>query len=335
MDVLRIGTAGWSYPSSPSGSGAWTGVVYPARQGQRWRGGKFDELSYYAERFDTVEVNSSFYRTPTPDVTRKWLARTPPGFEFSFKLYRGFTHLSTKPAAGKGWTPVAAATRADADAVRAALDPVAEAGKLGAVLAQFPASFKATPEGVDGLAALLDAFKGYRLAVELRHRSWSDDLDTTLRLLNGAKAAWAQIDEPKFHVSVRQNFLPNVTAFYYLRLHGRNARTWWAHQHSEERYNYLYSPDELEPFVEIAEAVRTLVRKMYLYTNNHFGGKAVANAIMLKERLGLPVEGSYPAAFVERFPELGAAIRPHDAADDLMPAATPAVTSRARRRSPS
>ena len=86
-----------------------------------------------------------------------------------------------------------------------------------------------------------------------------------------------------------------MTGFYYLRLHGRNAKAWWKHEHAADRYNYLYSSEELDPFVEIAEAVKTLVKKMYLYTNNHFEGKAVANAVMLKSRLGLPVEGEYPA----------------------------------------
>ena len=119
-----------------------------------------------------------------------------------------------------------------------------------------------------------------------------------------------QIDEPKFRVSIRQNFLPNVKGFYYMRLHGRNAKEWWKHAKSEDRYNYLYSAEELDEFAGVADAVRTLVKKMYLYTNNHFAGKAVANAVMLKERLGLPVEGDYPDEFLERYPETRGIVRP-------------------------
>jgi len=142
------------------------------------------------------------------------------------------------------------------------------------------------------------------MAVELRHRSWSDAIADTLTLLNGFQAAWVQIDEPKFRFSIRQNRLANVKAFYYMRLHGRNAEQWWSHEKSEDRYNYLYSAKELKEFSEIAGAAKTLVKKSYLYTNNHFSSKSVVNAVMLKAQLGEPIEGEYPPALVERYPEL-------------------------------
>jgi uncharacterized protein YecE (DUF72 family) len=195
-------------------------------------------------------------------------------------------------------------SQADVDEIKRALDPLASAGRLGALLAQFPASFKADPASVEYLAWLLDTFRDLPVAVELRHRSWSDPAAQTLQVLNGSGAAWVQIDEPKFTTSIRQTFLPNIEGFYYVRLHGRNAAAWWTHEHFADRYNYLYSKEELDPFVEIAEAVKALVKKMYLYTNNHFEGKAVANAVMLKSRLGLPIEGEYPQAFVDRYPDL-------------------------------
>ena len=106
-----------------------------------------------------------------------------------------------------------------------------------------------------------------------------------------------QIDEPKFRFSIRQNYLPNVDGFYYMRLHGRNAEKWWRHEKSEDRYDYLYSADELKEFSETADAARTLVKKLYLYTNNHFSAKSVANAVMIKKQLGEPVEGDYPEEF--------------------------------------
>ena len=142
-------------------------------------------------------------------------------------------------------------------------------------------------------------------AIDRRNFGSSIWTQTTLQVLNASKAAWVQIDEPKFKLSIAQNFLPNVEGFYYLRLHGRNAKAWWNHEKSADRYDYLYSAQELDPFVEIAQAVKVLVKKMYLYTNNHFEGKAAANAVMLRDKLGLPNPGGYPPAFVEHYPALG------------------------------
>ena len=126
--------------------------------------------------------------------------------------------------------------------------------------------------------------------------------------MNDAGAAWVQIDEPKFHFSIRQNRLPNVKGFYYMRLHGRNAEQWWSHEKSEDRYNYLYSADELREFSDTAGAAKQLVKKTYLYTNNHFSAKSVANAAMIKRQLDEPLPGEYPQAFVERYPELAGAV---------------------------
>jgi uncharacterized protein YecE (DUF72 family) len=296
---VRVGTSGWSYPS---GKGSWKGIFYP-RPGRRPRGApKFDELAFYADHFDTVEVNSSFYRVPAVETVEQWSARTPPGFEFSFKLYQKFTHPDMF-AKATARDPSQLGT-ADVDEFRRALDPLAQAGKLGALLAQFPASFKNDPESSGYLAWLLKGFRDYSVAVELRHRTWSDAPEETLDLLGQFGAAWAQIDEPKFRSSIRQDLSPNTRSFYYLRLHGRNAEQWWKHDSSEDRYNYLYSSEELEPFAEAAKAASRQVRKAYLYANNHFSAKSVANAAILKHQLGQDVEGDYPAEMVERYPDL-------------------------------
>jgi len=291
---LRIGTSGWNYPS---GRGTWNGLFYPKKRGKS----RFDELAFYAEHFDTVEVNSTFYRPPQAGMARHWVERTPPGFEFSLKLYQKFTHPQMFEKATGSAAQVAVA---DVDEFRSGIEPIANAGRLGALLVQFPPSFKHDPGTRAYLAWLLRAFHGYALAVELRHRSWSDDVRSTLTLLNELGAAWVQIDEPKFRFSIRQNYLPNVTSFYYMRLHGRNAAHWWKHENAEDRYDYLYSPDELKPFAETADAARRLVKKIYLYLNNHFAGKSVANAAILKHQLGLPVTGTYPPEFVARYPEV-------------------------------
>jgi uncharacterized protein YecE (DUF72 family) len=282
-------------------------------------------------------VNSTFYGQPRAEVTRKWAARTPPNFEFSVKLYQQFTHPQMfrerlagslpEPAprrgtrgsrtvrAGEGsdqalLDALAKPNDADLDAFRRGIDPLASSGRLGALLAQFPASFKDAPASRDYLGGLLQAFADYPVAVELRHRSWSDAVAKTLELLNGFGAAWVQIDEPKFRFSIRQNYLPNVQGFYYMRLHGRNAAKWWRHEKSEDRYDYLYSAEELQEFSETADAARQLVKKLYLYTNNHFSAKSVANAAMIKQQLGEPLTGEYPPEFIERYPELKGALTP-------------------------
>ena len=307
---LRIGTSGWNYPS---GEGTWNGLFYPATRSKRAGTATFDELTFYAEHFDTVEVNSTFYGQPRADVTRGWAARTPPEFEFSLKLYQKFTHpkmfraaaLKSAPGAeGSLLDLLAQVTQSDIDDFRAGIEPLAGAGRLGALLAQFPPSFTDTPATRDYLAQVLRAFSDYPVAVELRHRSWSDAIGDTLSMLNAFGAAWVQIDEPKFRFSIRQNFLPNVTSFYYMRLHGRNAAQWWQHAKSEDRYNYLYSAGELKEFSDVAGAAKQLVKKSYLYTNNHFASKSVVNAVMLKAQLGEPIDGEYPPALVDRYPEI-------------------------------
>jgi uncharacterized protein YecE (DUF72 family) len=300
MADIRVGTSGWSYPT---GKGTWNGIFYPTAPGRRTkRTGGFDELKFYAEHFNTVEINSTFYGVPAAATARGWAERTPPGFEFSLKLYQKFTHPGMfHKATGKDpWT----LGQADIDEFRAAIDPLASAGKLGALLAQFPASFKNEPDSASYLAWLLERFADYPIAVELRHRSWSDQPVETLQILAHHGAAWAQIDEPKFRFSIRQNLLPNVRTFYYLRLHGRNAAQWWSHEKSEDRYNYLYSAAELQPFAEAAQEAARGVKKAYLYANNHFSAKSVANAAILKHDLGQTLPGEYPQEFVDRYPDL-------------------------------
>jgi uncharacterized protein YecE (DUF72 family) len=321
MGDLRIGTSGWNYPTGP---GKWNGIFYPATRSKRAGTKDFDELRFYAEHFNTVEVNSTFYGQPRAEVTGAWVERTPRGFEFSLKLYQKFTHPKmfkeqVRLRADRMYDGATArqahdddqlldllahVTQSDIDDYRTGIEPLANAGRMGALLAQFPASFKDTPASREYLAQLLRAFSDYRIAVELRHKSWSDGFGDTLALLNGFGAALVQIDEPKFRLSIRQNWLPNVTSFYYVRLHGRNAKQWWHHEHRDDRYNYLYTAQELQEFSETAGAAKELVKKSYLYTNNHFAAKSVVNAVMLKAQLGEPIEGEYPPELVDTYPEI-------------------------------
>jgi uncharacterized protein YecE (DUF72 family) len=307
MGEVRIGTSGWSYPSGP---GTWNGIFYPARRSTPGgRPAKTNELAYYAEHFDTVEVNSSFYRLPDPAVTKKWAAQTPSHFDFCLKLFQKFTHpgmylKGAEARSGGEESPIPAVTGADVDAFRQSIDPLPAAGKLGALLVQFPPGFRHGDDAREYLAWLMNALADYPLAVELRHRSWSDHEDAVLALLGAHGAAWVQIDEPKFRFSIRQSHLPNLGSLYYMRLHGRNAEKWWTHDHPDERYNYLYSPAEIGGFADTVNRVRQLVQKIYVFMNNHFAGKAVANAAALRHALGQPVPGEYPGDMLERYPFL-------------------------------
>lgn len=288
---LRIGTSGWHYPT---GRGTWNGIFYPDK---RDRSAAFDELSFYAERFNTVEVNSTFYGQPRVSTSLGWVKRTPADFEFSVKLYQKFTHPVT--AADRS-----AISQADIDQFRAGIEPLVAAGRLGVLLAQFPPRFTRRPEACAYLDWLLSTFADYPVAIELRHRSWSDAGADTLALLGRHDVAWTQIDEPKFRSSIEQDQRPNIDGFYYMRLHGRNAAQWWNHAQAEDRYNYLYSEDELQPFASVMREARAAVRKAYLYLNNHFAAQAVADAAMLRDLLDEPVTAPLPAELVSRYPML-------------------------------
>jgi uncharacterized protein YecE (DUF72 family) len=301
MGDIRIGTSGWHYPS---GAGTWNGVFYPQA---RARG--FDELAYYAERFDTVEINASFYRMPEAAMSAAWVRRTPASFLFAVKLYQKFTHpdMYLKRAGTGDWD----VTRDDLDLFRGGIGPIADGGRLAAILVQFPASFQSDPDTRGYLDWLLAALAAYPVAVELRHRSWSDDARGTREVLEARQAAWVLIDEPKFKSSIRQNaeaMTDTSAPLAYVRLHGRNADAWWTHETADDRYNYLYTPEELRPF---ADAARTAAQKkrVLMYFNNHFSAKAVANAAVLKRDLGQILPGDYTREIVDRYPELRDIVR--------------------------
>jgi uncharacterized protein YecE (DUF72 family) len=296
-----VGTCGWNYPT---GRGTWNGVFYPARRAKG-----FDELAYYAEHFDTVEVNSTFYRVPEPDLSLSWLRRTPATFLFSAKLYQKFTHpdMYLSRAGVTDWD----LSRADIDQFRHGIDPIAEAGRLAALLIQFPPSFHAEPATREYLDWLLAAFASYPLAVELRHRSWSDAGDDTRARLDAHRAVWTLIDEPKFDHSVQQSWdlgRPPDLGLTYVRLHGRNAAKWWDHDEAEDRYDYLYSTDELKPVANVVKQAASTNKRVLVYFNNHFSAKAVANAAVLKDELDQALPGEYPREMVDRYPELAGRI---------------------------
>ena len=266
-----IGTSGWSYPK---GEGTWKGYFYPS--------GKINELEYYSQFFNTVELNSSFYRPPNPGYVYNWVKCTPPDFRFAVKLWQKFTHPKMyEQATGEE----AVISQADVELFERSLEPLVKTGKLGALLAQFPPSFKNDGNGRQILEAVARTFGRYPLAVELRHRSWSDD-ESTAGFLRGNNIAWVQIDEPKFKTSVAAE-VPLTTGMAYFRFHGRNAKDWWTGD-SETRYRYLYSPEEIEELAAVVSAAAGEVETMFAFFNNHWQGYAPRNAVDLKKSLQLP-----------------------------------------------
>lgn len=271
---IRVGPAGWSYKD-------WEGTVYPPH------GSKFDHLAYLASFFDTIEINSPFYRIPPPAHAKSWVRRVSSndGFKFTTKVFRGFTHEKAKLAA------------ADVKAFRDYLDPLMEADRLGAILLQFPWSFKNSPESCEKLEALFAAFKDYPKALEVRHSTFQTK--DFVRWLDEHGVAWVNVDQPLFDNSVK----PADTAtgpLAYVRFHGRNYEKWFAHEESWERYNYLYSPKELEPWVERIEKM-SRNKDTYVITNNHFRGQAIVNAGDLKDALGQ--DGKLPPQLKEVYPD--------------------------------
>ena len=299
--AVRIGTAGWSYPS---GAGRWDGVFYPERLADR------DKLQFYAQYFDAVELNSSFYRPPSPRAAEGWARRSPAEFRFTAKLWQKFTH----PKMFEEATGAAATVREeDFEQFTAGLEPLATAGKLGPLLAQFPPSFKPDDGSLEYLVDLIHRFDraGFQLAVELRHRDWTDperaiEGGRPLRsLLEDEGVAWVMIDEPKFRTSIRD--VPLTGPVGYFRFHGRNYANWWRHDAAEDRYNYLYPAPEQQELAEAVREVESRTQETYVFYNNHYRAKAVVNALELKATFGQQPGVPLPEALLVEYPGLAQA----------------------------
>lgn len=279
---IYIGTSGWSYPQ---GAGTWNGYFYP-------RGTK-NELEFYSRFFKTVELNSSFYRPPVPAMAASWVKRVPDGFLFTVKLWQKFTHPKMyKEATGE----VAAISAEDIDLFKSGIEPLMRSGKLGAMLAQFPPSFIKDSYGMQILGAVMGAFRDYHLAVELRHKSWSDD-PATATFLRESNTAWVQIDEPKFASSIALE-VPLTSDIAYFRFHGRNAADWWKGS-VETRYKYLYSGKEINELVEKVNNAANQTKVTFAFFNNHWKAFAPQNANDMLKTLQLP----FVDFRVQRLPE--------------------------------
>ncbi len=268
---IYIGTSGWSYPK---GEDSWIGYFYPTR--------KINELEYYSQFFNTVEINSSFYRPPNPGYVYNWACRVPEGFLLTVKLWQKFTHPKMyKEATGEE----AVISKQDVDLFKHRIEPLAQYGKLGALLAQFPPSFRNDGYGQQILEAVIKTFSQYHLAVELRHRSWSDD-ENTAKLLRESNVSWVKIDEPKFQSSIASD-VPLTSDIAYFRFHGRNAEI-WRQGDNETRYKYLYSKSEIIELSDKLKAASRQTNYTFALFNNHWQGYAPRNAVDMMKALQLP-----------------------------------------------
>jgi len=263
---VAVGTCGFSYND-------WVGPVYPP-------GTKPGEmLASYARRFPTVEIDATYYRVPSLATFASMAARTPDDFRFSAKLPGTATHLPAPGTTG---------VHDDVRLFRHNLQPLIDAGKFACVLAQFPNSFHPNDATRGYLAQLRAALDDVPLVAEFRHREWQTN--DTLTLLRDLTIGLANVDEPQFKTLLRAS--SDVTSpIAYIRFHGRNAATWW-NGTNETRYDYLYTPAELEPWVErIADiAANDDVREIFAYFNNHRQGQAVRNAEMLEDLIAERLE---------------------------------------------
>lgn len=274
---LRFGVAGWSYPD-------WEGIVY--REKGR------DKLEFLSGFVDVVEINSTFYRPPAAAQCASWLRRTEnrEGFRFTAKLYQEVTHRRSLD-------------RALAEAIREGFRPLAEAGRLSHLLAQFRWDFADTAAGRALLGGIRELYGDLaEIVVEVRHGSWQSP--EALRFLEGLGVTVANLDYPlaRSSFSLREC---RVGTNGYFRLHGRNRAAWFDREAGrDETYDYLYSPEELAGLKERALAIARGYRTLTIIANNHFRGKELANILEL-QALVRGGKVRVPPGLIEEYPRLG------------------------------
>ncbi len=250
---IRVGTSGFSYPD-------WKGIFYPPGREAR------DFLAYYAQHFDTCELNFTYYRMPDARTMDSMVCKSGGRVEFTVKAFQAMTHTRDAPAE---------VVASFVDALR----PLREARAFGALLLQFPFSFKRDTANKDYALRLVGGLRAgwddIPIVIELRHKSWvSDEVFTWLRT-NGL--GFCCVDEPRV-----ENLMPPVSVatgpVAYVRFHGRNAAKWWKHENPAERYDYRYADDELEAWAPRIRALASVAEKTFVFFNNHFQAKAVDNA---------------------------------------------------------
>ncbi len=253
MSIYFIGTSGFSYDD-------WRGFFYP----ENFRTQDF--LSFYSKHFKTTEVNSTYYRIPNTRVVESMVKKVPEGFIFSVKANQVFTHQREF-------------LKKDVERMKDVLK--AFDGKLGPLLFQFPHSFHKRNENIDYISKIRDIFHEFELAFEFRSYEWfsTDVLDNLSKL----EVTFVCVDEPRIKGLIPPVAVATNPRIFYVRFHGRNTEKWYEHKRPEERYDYLYSEQELENWAEKIRGIET--EKKFIYFNNHPRAQAVINAKMMEKLL--------------------------------------------------
>jgi len=259
----HIGTAGWSYPH-------WNGIVYP-----KTHSAGFHSLEFLAERLSVVEINSSFYQPLKPEVTKLWIKKVEfnPEFQFTAKLHQHFTHNRILD-------------EGEIQTFKEGLWPMLRAGKLGAVLMQFPWAFRFTAENRDFLIRLRRAFHEFPLVAEMRHSSWL--AEEGLGIFLDYRIGFCNIDQPDYtHAMPPTSYLTSGVG--YVRLHGRNPNNSLGGYDRQapgtmrlRQHDYLYSDAELEEWAKRIERIGRFADSTFVIFNNDAGGKSVVNALQLQ-----------------------------------------------------
>ena len=280
--MIRLGPAGWDYAD-------WQGVVYPPGL----KGA--DRLTFLSALFGVVEVNVTFYRPIGPHLARRWLEAVAQAADFRFtaKLWGRFTHE-------RQWSAP------ELTQFKEGLAPLLAAGRLGALLAQFPYSFHNTGENRAYLLELQSVLPEFPLTVEVRHRYWQSR--QVRDFLTNAGLDFCNIDQHQVYYSLGKTAWVNGPRGY-LRCHGRRKEAWFEFgEDRQARYDYLYTPAELE---ELAARTRELMaqsKEVYVIFNNHPAGQAAANALELTRMLFPERHASLPSCLLAAFPRLSEAV---------------------------
>jgi uncharacterized protein YecE (DUF72 family) len=277
MTAIHFGTAGWSYED-------WKGIVYGSE--------KIHPLVFLAHYINFIEINSTFYRLPVMQFALSWVKKVEPfpRFLFSVKLHQVFTH-QRKDFSQK-----------EVDQFKLGIEPLRANSRLASILLQFPWSYRYSDKHREYLIRLFELFTGYPLALEIRHSSW--DIPLFYELLQEYRVCFCNIDQPIFRNSIKPSEVSTNPEFSYVRLHGRNYNNWFKESAGrDERYNYLYSKDELQDWVKRIKGLAKKGEKVYVIANNHYRGQALANVLQLKNMItGKKI--AIPPLLLEHYPEL-------------------------------
>jgi len=255
--ITYIGTSGYCYED-------WKNYFYPEDLDKK------EYLRYYSSAFNTVELNFTYYCMPNPYTFLNLSKKVKEGFVFSVKANNAFTHKGQYSSD-------------DLKIFLQSLKLLSGCGKLGSILFQFPWSFRAVKNNFDHLKKIGEDFEGFDTCVEFRNNCWTND-NKAVDLLSSMNVGFCNVDEPQI-----EGLLPatsiSTSNIGYIRFHGRNVQHWWEHEKAYQRYDYMYSQDELKEWIPRIEEINKNTKKSFIYFNNHYKAKAAKSALILSDLL--------------------------------------------------